>query len=96
MSKTKDRKLMDEVPDMMRLHHYSICTERSYCDWIKRFVQFLKMTLRKDLKKMKTKIESMINDKGRSKKDRATILVIGESHKRAIWPVDCVMRPNSS
>jgi len=31
---TGDKKILDEVRDVMRLHHYSIHTERSYCDWI--------------------------------------------------------------
>ena len=33
-------KLLDEVAEVMRLRHYSIHTERSYCDWIKRYVRF--------------------------------------------------------
>jgi len=35
----KERKLLDEVLDVMRLHHYSIHTERVYCNWIKRYIQ---------------------------------------------------------
>ena len=31
---------MDEVHKTMPLRHYSIHTERSYSDWIKRFVRF--------------------------------------------------------
>jgi len=34
---SKDRKMLDEVGDVMRLHHYSIHTERTYCGWIKRY-----------------------------------------------------------
>ena len=44
-----NRKLLDEVHDYMRLHHYSIHTERTYCDWIKRFVHFHGMKSRQDL-----------------------------------------------
>ncbi|MFH1489437.1 MAG: phage integrase N-terminal SAM-like domain-containing protein [Pseudomonadota bacterium] len=33
----------------MRLHHYSIHTERTYCDWIKKFVQFHGIDSRDDL-----------------------------------------------
>ena len=36
MSTQKNRKLLDEVRDFMRLHHYSIHTERTYCDWIRK------------------------------------------------------------
>ena len=49
MSTQKDRKLMDEVRDVMRLRHYSIHTEHSYCEWIKRFILFHGMTSRDDL-----------------------------------------------
>jgi len=34
------QKILDEVRDVMRLHHYSIHTERSYCDWIRRFALY--------------------------------------------------------
>lgn len=43
MSIQKDLKLLDEVRDVMRLFHYSIHTERTYCKWIKQFVHFHKM-----------------------------------------------------
>jgi hypothetical protein len=33
-------KLMDQIREVMRLKHYSIRTERSYCDWVRRFVKF--------------------------------------------------------
>lgn len=29
-------KLMDQVREDLRLKHYAIRTERSYCDWIRR------------------------------------------------------------
>ena len=32
MSIEKGKRLLDEVKDIMRLKHYSIHTERSYCD----------------------------------------------------------------
>jgi integron integrase len=31
---------MDQVRDALRLKHYSVRTERSYCDWIERFIRF--------------------------------------------------------
>ncbi len=34
------KKLLAETRDMMRRLHYSIHTERAYCDWITRFVCF--------------------------------------------------------
>ena len=36
----KPKKLLDQVRDVMRLRHYSLRTERSYCDWIKRYIHF--------------------------------------------------------
>lgn len=45
----KGRRILDEVRYVMRLHHYSIHTERTYCDWIKRYIQYNNMTGRHDL-----------------------------------------------
>jgi len=49
MTDTKKRKILDEISDFMRLHHYSIHTERAYSDWIRRFIRFQNMTRREDL-----------------------------------------------
>jgi len=57
---TKNQKLMVEVHAVMRLAHYSIHTERSYCDWIKRFVHFHGMKSRDDLKEGEPKIEQFL------------------------------------
>ena len=56
MSMKKGKKLLDEVRDVMRLNHYLIHTERSYCDWIKRYVRFHGMSSRNDLKDGEKKI----------------------------------------
>ena len=42
-------KLLDQVREVMRLKHYSIRTERCYCDWIRRFIRFHAMKARDDL-----------------------------------------------
>ena len=34
------KKLLDQVRDAIRLKHYSIRTEETYVDWIKRFILF--------------------------------------------------------
>jgi integron integrase len=39
-SADKPKKLLDQVRDVLGLKHYSLRTERSYCDWIKRFIRF--------------------------------------------------------
>ncbi len=44
----------------MRLRHYSIHTERAYCDWIKRFVRYHGMKSREDLQGGETKIEAFL------------------------------------
>ena len=57
---TKNQKLMDDVHSVMRLGHYSIHTERSYCDWIKRFIIFHGMKSRNDLQGAESKIEQFL------------------------------------
>lgn len=57
---SKGRKLLDEVRDVMRLNHYSIHTERTYCDWIKRYIRYHSMTNRQDLIDGEAKIEAFL------------------------------------
>ena len=33
-------RLMDQVRQVLRYHHYAYRTERTYCDWIARFIRF--------------------------------------------------------
>ena len=54
--------LLDQVRDVLRLHDYSIHTERSYIDWIKRYVQFHQMRSREDLADGERKIEAFLTD----------------------------------
>ena len=60
MSSENDNRLLDQVRDVMRLKHYSIHTERAYCDWIKRYVLFHGMTSREDLADGENKIEQFL------------------------------------
>ncbi len=60
MSRQKEKRLLDEVRDVLRLKHYSIHTERSYCDWIKRFILYHQMKGRQDLRKGEKKIEQYL------------------------------------
>ena len=48
---------------MLRLHHYSIHTERSYVEWIVRFVRFHGMRSHSDLFPAEAKIESFLTDR---------------------------------
>ena len=53
----KQPKLLDQVCQYLRLHHCSIHTERSYVDWIVRFIRFHRMRSRDDLFPAEPKIE---------------------------------------
>jgi len=55
-------KLLDQVRQVLRLHHYSIHTERAYVDWIVRYVRFHKMRSRDDLFPPEPKIEAFLTD----------------------------------
>ncbi len=56
-------KLMEQVREVMRLKHYSLRTERSYCDWMRRYIHFHKMRLREQLmEEPKAKIELFLSD----------------------------------
>ena len=45
----KPKKLLDQVCDVMRLKHYSLRTERTYCDWIERFIRFHELRHPRDM-----------------------------------------------
>jgi hypothetical protein len=54
---------VDQVREVMRLKHYSIRTERCYCDWIRRYIHFHKMRLREELTRdAKAKMELFLSD----------------------------------
>ena len=55
-------KLLDEARHVLRLYHYSIHTERSYVEWIVRFVRFHAMRSRQDLFPAEPKIEAFLTD----------------------------------
>lgn len=33
-------KLMDQVRQVLRYHHYSLSTEKTYCYWISRYIKY--------------------------------------------------------
>ncbi len=45
----QDKKLLDQVRDVLRLKHYAYRTEQSYADWIKRYILFHKKRHPKDM-----------------------------------------------
>jgi integron integrase len=55
-------RLLEQVRAVMRLHHYSLHTERAYVDWIRRYVRFHRMQRREDLAGGEAKIEAFLTD----------------------------------
>jgi len=49
MSSSDNRKLMDHVQQVLRVKHYAISTEKTYCDWIRQYVKFHKMQDKSEL-----------------------------------------------
>lgn len=59
-SQGQNRKILDQVRDVMRLRHYSINTERTCIDRIKRFIAFHRMKSRDDLAGGERRIEASL------------------------------------
>lgn len=57
-----NERLLDQVRRVMRVQRYSIHSERTYVDWIRRFVKFHRMTSRDDLRGGEAKIEAFLTD----------------------------------
>ncbi len=57
-----DELLLDQVRRVMRVRRYSIHSERSYVDWIRRYVKFHRMKSRADLQGGEAKIEAFLTD----------------------------------
>jgi integron integrase len=55
-------KLLDQLREVLRLRHYSIRTEQSYCDWVKRFIRFHNMKSREQMNPAEEKIELFLSD----------------------------------
>jgi hypothetical protein len=55
-------KLLDQVREVMRLKHYSIRTERTYCEWVRRYVRFHRMTSREAMLPPEPKMEAFLSD----------------------------------
>jgi hypothetical protein len=58
----KPKKLLEQVREVLRLHHYAIRTEKSYCDWIRRYIAFHRMQSRADLAEGERKVEAFLTD----------------------------------
>ena len=54
------RKILDDMRDVIRQRHYSIRTERNYCEWVERFVLHFNMKSRGGLTEGEKKIETYL------------------------------------
>jgi integron integrase len=55
-------KLLDQIREVMRLKHYSLRTEQTYGDWVRRYVQFHRMRARAEMLPAEPKIEAFLSD----------------------------------
>ncbi|MGA2788846.1 MAG: integron integrase [Verrucomicrobiota bacterium] len=56
-------KLLDQVREVMRLKHYSLRTERTYSDWIRRYIHFHRLKSRAELMvEAEQKVELFLSD----------------------------------
>jgi integron integrase len=55
-------KILDQVREVLRLRHYSIRTEQTYCDWIRRYIRFHRMKSREELLPGTGKVEAFLSD----------------------------------
>ena len=53
-------RLLEEMHAVMRRRHYSIHTERSYSDWVKRYVSYHKRQSTDDANHWEMKIEAFL------------------------------------
>lgn len=53
-------KLLDQMREVLRVHHYAIRTERAYCEWVRRFVKFHGMKSRADMVDGERKVEDFL------------------------------------
>jgi integron integrase len=58
----KPPKLLEQMRGVLRLHRYAIRTERTYCDWVRRYVKFHGMKSREDLADGARKVEAFLSD----------------------------------
>jgi integron integrase len=61
-TRSQPPKLLQEIRTVLRLHHYSIHTERAYVEWVIRFIRFHRMQSRTALFPAEPKIEAFLTD----------------------------------
>ena len=54
--------LLIEISDLMRQKNYSFNTKRTYCNWVRQFIQFHQLQTQKALyEEQETKVEDFLN-----------------------------------
>jgi integron integrase len=64
------KKLLDQVRTILRRKHYAFSTEKSYIDWIRRFIRFHQLTHPREMGKLE--IEAFLNHLALNKKVAAS------------------------
>ena len=65
-------RIIDEVRDVLRRRHYSIRTEKTYCEWIKRYIRHFNMKSRADLCEGERKVEDFLTYLARDRRVAAS------------------------
>ncbi len=91
-------KLLDQVREVLRLRHYSIRTEQSYCDWIRRSIRFHALKSRQELIAGTAKVEGRKKAQIRSRlhRGRAGRSLARISHPSPNPPTGCSRRRQSA
>ena len=55
-------KLLEQMREVMRLKHYSLRTERTYCEWVRRYVRFHQMRGREEMLPAEPKLERFLSE----------------------------------
>ena len=66
------RRILDEVRDVLRRRHYSIRTEKTYCNWITRYIHHFNMKSRADLCEGERKVEDFLTYLARDRRVAAS------------------------
>ncbi len=61
MSTTSRKTVLNEMSRVIRLKKYSIRTERSYCEWVKRYAKYHKLKNKSDFADGARKVEQYLS-----------------------------------
>ena len=87
--------ILDDMRDVMRRRHYSIRTERSYCEWVKRFVLHFNMKSRDDLSEGEKKIEKYLTFLARDRNVAPSTQNQALNANYLHCPAQCLLNPQN-